>query len=192
MTATRFALPLLFILTLLGCAHSESTSTKQSQDHHPHGFEVSEVIVPESEATYFNHHDKVFFTEEFSVNDIEALKKWDVKSVIYLVEDIEPTPEMFERVEEEGMTVIPMDFQWEGKQARKLVAKIENTFMDHHKSKGEVLVVSSSNLDNVKGWLSYHLNKTHKMSVEEALAASESLGDFSSAEIKEKAAKLLK
>lgn len=189
----RIALPIVLILTLIACAQTEKKTTvisDENEEHH-HAFEATELVLPESEATYYNHHNKVFFTEHFSENDIETLKKWKVQTVIYLIEDVEPTPEMIERVEEGGMTVIPLDFQWEGKQARKLVAKIEKTFMLHHKEKKEVLVVASSNIDNVKAWLAYHLNKTHKMGASEALEASEALGAYGNAEAKQKAARLL-
>ncbi len=180
------ALVLGVAVWLSACSQNPPAAESQA-----YAFDVERVTLADTEATYFNRKDKVFFTADFSVADIPALKKWNVQYVIYLVDDIEPTPEMFESVESAGMTVLPLDFQWEGRKAAQLLEKIEAVFMKHHKENKDIVAVASADLDIVRAWLAYHLRKAHRMGLEEALTSSEQLDSFSSEQVKAKTRKLI-
>ena len=173
---------------LPACSQAPTSPSTQGKAY---AFEAEKVVLPDTEAVYFNRKDKVFFTSDFSVEDISALKTWGVQYVIYLVDDIEPTPEMFDSVEAAGMTVVPMDFLWEGRKAGQQLQSIEKIFMKHHKENKDIVAVASSDLDIVRAWLAFHLRKAHRMDVEEALTSSEQLDAYSSEEVKAKARKLI-
>lgn len=172
----------------VGCAQS-SLNQKNAGSKSPSSIEITEILLEDSQAPYFNLKDRVFFTEAFETEDLPALKELDVQTIIYLVDDVEPAPEIIETVETEGMSFINLDYQWEGRRAKKLLGKIEKTFMAHHRN--ENVVVASSNLDAVRAWLAYHLRSTHKISLERALASSEKLGPYSSDQVREKVSALL-
>lgn len=181
----------LFVCSFVLAACAHTSSTKTSSPPNSPGFEAKQVILPESEAIYYNRKDRVFFTADFTPEDVSALQKWGIDYLIYIIDDIEPTPEMLERVEAAGITVIPLEFFWEGRQASAKLEAIEKVFMKHHRERREVVAVVSSDWDNVRAWLAYHLRKAHGMKTDEALSSSEALGEYSSDQARARARKLI-
>ena len=159
----RFRIVVLTLI-LMGCAHT----------HHSN----SGVENGSMRGSSYAYRSNTYFMDQPNGDTLDEAKNLGVTTVINLRTENEMKELKFneaEEVKKRGINYYHYPIDPSAPLSKETLAKIEQTYMAHHK-KGEKVIVHCASGQRSAAWFAYHVRFTHGENAEQALREAKEVG----------------